>query len=174
MHYRKPITLLFGNFRMLMAARYRPKDYYLDVERWDPLTAGASATLGILTDFTSAFGGVFINPFKEMNRVRSAGGGDDSAGLAAAIAVSKGVTLLGSSLSKGAFVGMPLALAEGLRNAPRLYGDQVKDHGRITDWKSGGIVAAKVCTSRDQQQPTINPLAEFWIGILRRYHGYSV
>jgi hypothetical protein len=135
---------------MLIAARYRPKDYYADAERWDPVTAGASATLGILTDFTSALGGVFVNPFKEMKRVRGAGDGNESAGLAAAIAVGKGVTSLGSSLSKGALVGMPLALTEGLRNAPKLYGDQVKDHGKVTDWKSGGVVAAKVCTSRDQ------------------------
>jgi sterol 3beta-glucosyltransferase len=128
MQYRKSITFLFGNFRIIIAARYQPKDYYLDVEQRDPITAGATAILGILTDFTSAFGGVFINAFKEMNRVRGAGGGGGSAGLAAATAVGKAITTLGVTLSKGAFVGMSLALAEGHRNASRLYGDQVKDH----------------------------------------------
>ena len=125
--------------------RYRPKEYNLDVERWDPLTAGASATLGILTDFTSALGGTFVNPFKKVRQARLAGGDGKSASSAAVGAVGQGLTSMGSSLGKGALVGMPLALAEGLRNAPRLYGDDVKDHGKVKDWKSGGVVAAKVC-----------------------------
>lgn len=120
----------------------------MDVKRWDPLTAGASATLGVLTDFTSALGGTFINPFKEVRQARLEGGGGVSASLAAAGAVGKDFTSMATSVSKGALVGMPLALAEGLRNAPRLYGEEVKDHGKVKDWKSGGIVAAKVCVCR--------------------------
>jgi len=134
---------------MLILARYRPKEYNMDVERWDPLTAGASATLGILTDFTSALGGTFVNPFREVRQARLAGGDDGSASFAAASAVSKGFTSMASSLGKGALVGIPLALAEGLKNAPRLYGEDVKDHGKVKDWKSGGIVAAKVCITQD-------------------------
>ncbi|KAH8707657.1 hypothetical protein GQ44DRAFT_816275 [Phaeosphaeriaceae sp. PMI808] len=125
------------------AIPYRPKDYNTDVERWDPLTAGVSATLSTLTDFTSALGGTFVNPFKEFKKARVADGEGGSAGLTATAAVGKGLISMGSSLSKGTLVGIPLALTEGLRNAPKLYGDQVKDHGRVKDWKSGGIVAAK-------------------------------
>lgn len=45
---------------------------------------------------------------------------------------------------KGTLVDVPLAFAEGLRNTPVLYGENIRDHGPVTDWKSGGIVAAKV------------------------------
>ncbi|KAF7715323.1 Sterol 3-beta-glucosyltransferase [Penicillium ucsense] len=44
---------------------------------------------------------------------------------------------------KGMLVDMPLAVSEGLRAVPRLYGDQVKDHGPIHDWKSGASFAGK-------------------------------
>ncbi|KAJ5919710.1 hypothetical protein N7454_009545 [Penicillium verhagenii] len=44
---------------------------------------------------------------------------------------------------KGVLVDMPLAASEGLRAVPRLYGDEVKDHGRILDWKSGATFAGK-------------------------------
>lgn len=38
---------------------------------------------------------------------------------------------------------MPLAFTEGMRNAPRLYGGQVNDHGPVTNWKSGFMVSGK-------------------------------
>ena len=41
------------------AYRLRPKEYLVENERWDPLTAGASSVLGTMTDFTSALGGAF-------------------------------------------------------------------------------------------------------------------
>ncbi|KAJ5947875.1 hypothetical protein N7466_000890 [Penicillium verhagenii] len=44
---------------------------------------------------------------------------------------------------KGVLVDMPLAASEGLRAVPRLYGDEVKDHGKILDWKSGATFAGK-------------------------------
>ncbi|KAK4118847.1 glycosyltransferase family 1 protein [Parathielavia appendiculata] len=45
--------------------------------------------------------------------------------------------------TKGMYLDMPLAVSEGLRNAPRLYGGDVYDPGRVTDWKSGGAAAGK-------------------------------
>ncbi|KAL3469517.1 hypothetical protein BJX99DRAFT_268156 [Aspergillus californicus] len=44
---------------------------------------------------------------------------------------------------KGMTVDIPLALAEGLRNIPRLYGEVPRDHGPVTDMKSGFAVAGK-------------------------------
>lgn len=41
-------------------------------------------------------------------------------------------------------VTMPLALAEGIKNAPKLHGEEVPDHGTVTYWQTGGKVAAKV------------------------------
>ncbi|CAI7627318.1 unnamed protein product [Penicillium bialowiezense] len=44
---------------------------------------------------------------------------------------------------KGMLVDMPLAVSEGLRAVPRLYGDEVKDHGEVRDWKSGAMFAGR-------------------------------
>ncbi|KAJ5638449.1 hypothetical protein N7528_000839 [Penicillium herquei] len=45
--------------------------------------------------------------------------------------------------SKGMLIDMPLAVSEGLRAVPGLYGDEVKDHGVVRDWKSGATFAGK-------------------------------
>ncbi|OJJ66142.1 hypothetical protein ASPBRDRAFT_60002 [Aspergillus brasiliensis CBS 101740] len=44
---------------------------------------------------------------------------------------------------KGMTVDIPLALTEGLRNVPRYYGEEPRDHGAITNIKSGFTVAGK-------------------------------
>jgi hypothetical protein len=44
---------------------------------------------------------------------------------------------------KGMTVDIPLALTDGLKNVPRAYGDTVRDHGPVTDFKSGATVAGK-------------------------------
>lgn len=54
---------------------------------------------------------------------------------------------MGATLAKGALVDVPVALAEGFRNAPRLYGEDLKEHDKVTDWKTGGTVAGKVYRS---------------------------
>ncbi|KAF4992468.1 hypothetical protein FGRMN_7139 [Fusarium graminum] len=45
--------------------------------------------------------------------------------------------------SKGMLLDLRYAVAEGMRNAPKLYGGQVYNPGEVTDWKSGGIAAGK-------------------------------
>ncbi|USW56735.1 hypothetical protein Slin15195_G100540 [Septoria linicola] len=44
---------------------------------------------------------------------------------------------------KGMLVDMPHAAAEGFRRAPELWGEEASDCGRVTDWKSGFLVAGK-------------------------------
>lgn len=44
---------------------------------------------------------------------------------------------------KGLIVDIPLAAAEGMRVLPKLYGEEVQDHGQVRDWESGAIVGAK-------------------------------
>lgn len=96
-----------------------------------------------MTDFTTSLGGTFIDPFKEMKRVKQ-DGSQTSVGAAAAVAAGKGMQGMTTAVVKGSLVDFPLALADGLKNVPRLYGEEVRDHGPVTDWKSGGTVAAKV------------------------------
>jgi len=44
---------------------------------------------------------------------------------------------------KGLRVDIPYACAEGFRAVPKLYGEEVKDHGDVKDWSSGFEVAGK-------------------------------
>lgn len=98
-----------------------------------------------MTDFTSALGGTFIDPFTEYKRVKNGGGGSGaSAGGAAVGAVGRGMTGMTTAVVKGTLVDVPLALTEGLKQTSKLIGDDVRDHGKVSDWKSGGTVAAKV------------------------------
>ncbi|KAH6874369.1 hypothetical protein B0T10DRAFT_498827, partial [Thelonectria olida] len=119
----------------------RSREYHTENERWDPITAGASSTLGTITDFTTALGGTFINPYKDYRRAGQDGSGQG--GRAAASAVGKGLVGMGGAVTKGALVDLPLALAEGLRKTPQLYGDTTEDPGKVKDWKDGATVAAK-------------------------------
>lgn len=50
--------------------------------------------------------------------------------------------LLGKTLS-GVMIEIPLAVAEGFRVLPGLYGDKVHERGVIKDWKSGAIIGMK-------------------------------
>ncbi|KAJ6551478.1 hypothetical protein B0H19DRAFT_1264120 [Mycena capillaripes] len=62
---------------------------------------------------------------------------------AMAAASGKSVGAIFASVSKGLVLDMPLALTEGMRVLPKLYGEEVKDHGHVRDWKSGALVAGK-------------------------------
>ncbi|CAG8893446.1 unnamed protein product [Penicillium egyptiacum] len=44
---------------------------------------------------------------------------------------------------KGMTVDIPLAMTEGMRNIPRLYGEEPRDHGPVTGIKSGFALAGK-------------------------------
>lgn len=67
------------------------------------------------------------------------GGGKLFARMAGASAKSLG-SFVPTAL-KGMAVDIPLALTEGLRNVPRYHGEEPRDHGPVTDIKSGFAVA---------------------------------
>ncbi|KAL4973118.1 hypothetical protein BDW66DRAFT_162365 [Aspergillus desertorum] len=64
-----------------------------------------------------------------------------------ATASAKSIGKVLTSYFKGTMVDIPLATAEGLRAVPRLYGEEVKEHKPVKDWKSGVGVG---CTSFSQ------------------------
>lgn len=121
----------------------KSKEYNTDVQRWDPLSGGASSTLGMVTDFTTALGGTFIDPFRAY-KLKRKDGSSGSAGGAAMMSAAGGVGSMVGVVTKGTLVDTPLALAEGLRNIPKLYGEEVKNHGQVKGVGSGSVVAAKV------------------------------
>lgn len=57
--------------------------------------------------------------------------------------IVRGFGKAGNTILKGGLIDIPFALAEGLRNAPAMYGDRPRDFGPVTDWKTGGAVAGK-------------------------------
>jgi hypothetical protein len=60
-----------------------------------------------------------------------------------ALASGKSFVKIFSTYTKGLLVDAPLATAEGFRGMPQLWGSEVKQYGKVQDWKSGGIVAGK-------------------------------
>ncbi|KAL0940329.1 Sterol 3-beta-glucosyltransferase UGT80B1-like protein 5 [Colletotrichum truncatum] len=71
--------------------------------------------------------------------------GDDSSKKpgAMAVAAANGVGRLAGNTTKGLLVDIPLAVTEGLRAVPNLYGDTVKKHDAVEDFRSGVSVAGK-------------------------------
>ncbi|RAL14296.1 sterol glucosyltransferase [Aspergillus homomorphus CBS 101889] len=84
----------------------------------DPLSATSAVLLGTMTDFTKGFGILATDPIH-------------------------GVFQMSSSMVKGTLVQTPTALADGLRNVPRLYGDQPASAALIDGWKDGITEAGK-------------------------------
>jgi hypothetical protein len=97
-----------------------------------------------MMDFTSSLGGTFIDPFKAYKEAGTQGKNGAARAGAAAQGAALGLTSMAGVVTKGALVDTSLALTEGLRGLPRLYGEEVTDHGKVKDWQSGGVVAAKV------------------------------
>lgn len=76
-----------------------------------------------------------IAPAESRSGVQTAG--------AMAIASGKSVGRVFTSYTRGTMVDIPLAVTEGFREIPKLYGEDVRDLGQIKDWKSGAVVAGK-------------------------------
>ncbi|KAH6677700.1 hypothetical protein B0J14DRAFT_536407 [Halenospora varia] len=68
---------------------------------------------------------------------------EKSAAGAMALASAKSLGNFHGNFFKGMVVDLPYAAAEGLRNVPKLYGEEVRDNGPVTDWKSGAVVGGK-------------------------------
>lgn len=132
---------------MLTDHSYGPSPIFINNRRWDPITSASSAGLRLATDVTSSTVGIFADPVKvylddhkSESETKSLARLHGEAGLAFA----KGVNYLAVGTFKGGMVDVPLALAEGFRNVPRLWGEKVEDQEEITGWKSGATVAGKV------------------------------
>ncbi|KAF6828791.1 Sterol 3-beta-glucosyltransferase UGT80B1-like protein 5 [Colletotrichum plurivorum] len=73
----------------------------------------------------------------------SSRGDDSSKPGAMAVAAANGVGKLAGNAAKGLLVDIPLAVTEGLRAVPNLYGEPVKKHDAVEDFRSGVSVAGK-------------------------------
>ena len=99
------------------------------------------------SDITSSTVGIFADPVKVyLDNPKDGAEGKSGLKLSgeAVLASVKSTNDLAVGTFKGGMVDVPLALAEGFRNTPRLWGENVKEQEEITGWKSGAAVAGKV------------------------------
>lgn len=68
--------------------------------------------------------------------------GSQLAGAMAAASAKSFGNVLGHQ-SKGVLVDVPLAITDGLYAVPKLYGSEVREREKITNWKTGTAVAGK-------------------------------
>ncbi|KAJ6551519.1 sterol glucosyltransferase [Mycena capillaripes] len=143
----------------------------MENRRWDPVTGTSSALIGSAANMVDATADILVKPYQELRRagkntgpqpypktfdqdsnsefsVGSSRGtqslrkGIQTAGAMAA-ASGKSVGQVFTSGTRGLIVDIPLAAAEGLRSVPKLYGEELKDYGRVDDWRSGAVVAGR-------------------------------
>ncbi|KAI1068572.1 hypothetical protein LB507_004268, partial [Fusarium sp. FIESC RH6] len=152
---------------------YQSNPILTETTRWDPISGGSSAVMATATGMAGDITGIFTKPVEEYRDERKrqaselkraqAHRGEDSDGLSVtsldtgrpksaqssnlagrmAGASAKSAGRIGSTATKGMLVDIPLAITEGLKSVPQLYGDKGRDHGPVTDAKSGMIVAGK-------------------------------
>ncbi|KAJ4346070.1 hypothetical protein N0V95_005745 [Ascochyta clinopodiicola] len=103
--------------------------------------------MSIVTNMGKATTGMLYDPFKELNRSKTEGMSDSAHNAATvgrmATAGAKGFGNFNKALFKGSIVDLPLAAAEGFRAVPKLYGEEVKDHGEVTNIQTGFGKAGK-------------------------------
>ena len=58
-------------------------------------------------------------------------------------ASAKSISMLAPTAAKGMLVDIPLAITEGMKAVPSHFGTKVRNHGPVTDAKSGAAVAGK-------------------------------
>ncbi|RSL67384.1 hypothetical protein CEP51_012667 [Fusarium floridanum] len=150
---------------------------YIEHERWDPISGGASAVMATATGMAGSMTGMVTKPVEEYQNEKKrrtrqmkgtqsgvspmddekAGSSERASGDSArpntehsgslagrmAGASAKSIGKLGPTALKGMVVDIPLALTEGLKAVPHAYGGNVRDHGPVTDAKSGMVVAGK-------------------------------
>lgn len=141
---------------------YKPKPIHIENHRWDVVSGTVSSGIGLNYDLLNALSGVYRNPremykSKEKQRARAVSASGASGSNVEAEDVSSDLTTLevakmvGASAKglsqftavavRGLLADVPVAVTEGLRNTPKLYGQKVPDHAPVTDWKSGITVA---------------------------------
>lgn len=148
--------------------RHETKPFTIDTQRWDPITAISAASVSTLTEMGQATARLIYDPISEARRSSSGKQGlpaPESPRDGSQISLpreDKAISTKGSpststaiastsaragkvvtSVAKGVLVTIPLAATEGLRAVPRLYGEDVKRHADVRDFKSGVAVAGR-------------------------------
>ena len=120
------------------------------------------------SDIITSTAGIFADPVKvylDNNRPGATNKSQLELGGRAALASARSIDHLAVKTFKGGMVDLPLALAEGFRNVPRLWGQTVVEQDEVTGWRSGAAVAGKVRSNHIPQITItdIEPVLGPWI-----------
>jgi hypothetical protein len=151
--------------------RLETKETVIENRRWDPVTGVTSATLGIFSGMTESAVNIVAKPAQLLHDAHTSKAArsdaastvsregdiepdigkneatkDRNLALHMMAASASEVGGLFKHYSKGVFLDVPLAFAEGSRALPKLYGEDVADYGTVKDWKSGFLVSGKTLT----------------------------
>lgn len=110
--------------------------------RWDPLTSVASSSISAMKNMSTSAVELVASPYTAIRQAAP----EDSAAKTTGKAVAKFGKTFGKfngRMFQNMVVDMPHAMTEGLRAVPKLYGEDVKSHGEVTDAASGFTVAGK-------------------------------
>ncbi|RSL56951.1 hypothetical protein CEP54_008512 [Fusarium duplospermum] len=141
---------------------HKPKTIFIESRRWDPFTAVGSASMEVAASMADATAGVFVKPYETIKEHQTrtktslesgssqARSQSDSASVSESGVARRAVGTSTKSLgklavtsAKGIFVDIPIAVTDGLRAVPNLYGEDVKPRDHITGFRSGAVVAGK-------------------------------
>ena len=125
---------------------YRSNPTSIPLRRWDPITAISSSSICMATGMVTETANILIAPWTHLvllsrSRYRSRW---PEAATKAILEPAKSIVMVPIRLFKGTLVDIPLAMTDGLRQTQKFCcGEKAKDHGPVTDCKSGFEVAGK-------------------------------
>ncbi|KAM5345672.1 hypothetical protein ACJ41O_011533 [Fusarium nematophilum] len=139
---------------------YESNPIHIESSRWDPISGGASAVVATTADLTGSITGIVTRPIEEYKAEhrrrdqRNEGLEQDKtlgesqvhqSSLIGKMATEslKSMGSFGPAAAKGMMVDVPLAITEGMRTMPSHYGGSVRDHGQVTDIRTGAAVGGK-------------------------------
>ncbi|KAH8894214.1 sterol glucosyltransferase [Thozetella sp. PMI_491] len=121
------------------------KPIIIENRRWDPITGTTAAAFGNWSSALTGAANIVAKP--DFDAIKKGHDEANNRGCGStALAMAKGsASGLGDFFKYfgKSYIDIPVAFADGLHAVPRLYGEEPRDYGRVTDWKSGAVVAGK-------------------------------
>ena len=124
---------------------------HIESRRIEPVTGGLSALLETFSGMIGSAAGIFLDPYKEYQRIANSktpdGKSSENPAVAMPLASLKSIGRFNSSLFKGTMVDIPLAVTIGFLAIPKMCGDEQPGRAPIVNARSGILVAGTVSNS---------------------------
>ncbi|KAM0554957.1 hypothetical protein ACHAPJ_006695 [Fusarium lateritium] len=141
---------------------HKSKPIFIESRRSDPITAAGSASIEAAATIAEATVGIFSKPYETIKQSHtqpktSSDGESSQEGSSSNMrqaktpnvatdairGSTKGLGILALTSAKGILVDIPVAVTDGLRAVPHLYGEDVRRRGNISGFRAGAVVAGK-------------------------------